>query len=73
MLSLEDKEKQWESFRDGAQFGKHTWITLQLFDINTHDIIVTVLANKVLDKKFCYFGYIGIISYLSACNQTPNF
>jgi hypothetical protein len=24
MLSLEDKEKQWELFRDGAQFGKHT-------------------------------------------------
>ena len=57
MLSLQDKELQWESFRDSPQLGRHTWITLQLFDINAHHLIETVrmyltLANKIEDKKF---------------------
>lgn len=34
MLTFQDKEQQWESFRDGPQFGMHTWTTLQFFDAN---------------------------------------
>jgi hypothetical protein len=39
-----------------AQFGRHKWITLQLFDANAHHLIETIqiflaLANKIHDKN----------------------
>ena len=59
MLSLQDKERQWESFRDGPQFGRHTWTTLQFFDVNAHRLIETVkvymtVFNKIQEKDFAY-------------------
>lgn len=60
MLSLQDKEQQWESFRDSPKFGRHTWITTQLFDINARHLIETVgfyltLASKKQDRRLTLF------------------
>jgi hypothetical protein len=57
MLSLQDKEHQWESFRDGSQFGRHTWMTFQFFDVNAQRLIETlklymVISNKIQERDF---------------------
>jgi hypothetical protein len=54
VLTFQDKEQQWESFRDGPQFGMHTWTTLQFFEANMHQLLETsriylALALKIQD------------------------
>lgn len=56
VLTLQDKEQQWKSFRDGPQFGMHTWTTLQFFEANMRQLLETsriylTLALKIQDGK----------------------
>jgi hypothetical protein len=51
MLSEQERLKKWESFRDGPDFGKHTWMTLQLYNINIGYLIRAAELYWIVIKR----------------------
>lgn len=51
MLSEQERLQKWEAFRDSPSFGKHTWITLQLYNINMGHLIRTVELYWIVIRR----------------------
>ena len=51
MKTKEEKEAEWEIFRDGDKFGKYTYTTIYVFHVNLNYTIRTIELYSILIKK----------------------
>lgn len=51
MLSLAEKKKDWENFKNSDKFGQNTYLTLGMFYLNLKIILTTIRAYDVLVAK----------------------